>query len=102
MIISRTHLQTCAHLDFFSSLPVWRKYQGPISEYFAMTRFCSFTKPKPALTVPLICTNMADEMAKALVAKPGGDTIFGKIIRKEIPATLLHEDDLVCIQHFNS
>ncbi|KAL3050577.1 hypothetical protein OYC64_012577 [Pagothenia borchgrevinki] len=39
---------------------------------------------------------MADEMAKAQVAKPGGDTIFGKIIRKEIPATLLHEDDL-CI-----
>jgi histidine triad (HIT) family protein len=24
---------------------------------------------------------------------PGGDTIFGKIIRKEIPATIVYEDD---------
>merc|ERR1712035_303411 len=40
-----------------------------------------------------ICANMADETAKAQVAKPGGDTIFGKIIRKEIPANLLYEDD---------
>ncbi|KAM8858698.1 adenosine 5'-monophosphoramidase HINT1 [Spinachia spinachia] len=36
---------------------------------------------------------MADEMAKAQAAQPGGDTIFGKIIRKEIPVQLLHEDD---------
>uniref|UniRef100_A0A665WVK1 HIT domain-containing protein n=1 Tax=Echeneis naucrates TaxID=173247 RepID=A0A665WVK1_ECHNA len=27
------------------------------------------------------------------IAQPGGDTIFGKIIRKEIPATLIYEDD---------
>lgn len=39
---------------------------------------------------------MADETAKAQVAKPGGDTIFGKIVRKEIPANFLYEDDLVC------
>ncbi|XP_068424830.1 adenosine 5'-monophosphoramidase HINT1 [Clinocottus analis] len=36
---------------------------------------------------------MADEMAKAQAAQPGGDTIFGKIIRKEIPVQLLYEDD---------
>ncbi|BFZ14070.1 hypothetical protein BsWGS_17109 [Bradybaena similaris] len=30
------------------------------------------------------------------MASAGGDTIFGKIIRREIPADLLHEDDL-CI-----
>ncbi|XP_072246824.1 adenosine 5'-monophosphoramidase HINT1 [Leuresthes tenuis] len=36
---------------------------------------------------------MADETAKAQTAKPGGDTIFGKIIRKEIPAKLIYEDD---------
>merc|ERR1719498_217972 len=36
---------------------------------------------------------MADEAAKAQVAQPGGDTIFGKICRKEIPANLIHEDD---------
>ncbi|XP_010891934.1 histidine triad nucleotide-binding protein 1 [Esox lucius] len=36
---------------------------------------------------------MADEIAKAQVAQAGGDTIFGKIIRKEIPANILFEDD---------
>ncbi|XP_036053586.1 histidine triad nucleotide-binding protein 1 [Onychomys torridus] len=36
---------------------------------------------------------MADEIAKAQVAQPGGDTIFGKIIRKEIPAKIIFEDD---------
>lgn len=33
------------------------------------------------------------EIAKAQVAQAGGDTIFGKIIRKEIPAKILFEDD---------
>ncbi|XP_070772234.1 adenosine 5'-monophosphoramidase HINT1 [Enoplosus armatus] len=37
---------------------------------------------------------MADETAKAQAAKPGGDTIFGKIVRKEIPANIIYEDDL--------
>uniref|UniRef100_A0A8C7QRF5 Uncharacterized protein n=1 Tax=Oncorhynchus mykiss TaxID=8022 RepID=A0A8C7QRF5_ONCMY len=32
------------------------------------------------------------DSAKAQVAQPGGDTIFGKIIRKEIPAKILFED----------
>ncbi|MBN3294292.1 HINT1 protein, partial [Polypterus senegalus] len=36
---------------------------------------------------------MADEVTKAQVAQPGGDTIFGKIIRKEIPAKIFYEDD---------
>ncbi|XP_072570885.1 adenosine 5'-monophosphoramidase HINT1 [Paramormyrops kingsleyae] len=36
---------------------------------------------------------MADEIAKAQTAKPGGDTIFGKIIRKEISANVFYEDD---------
>ena len=36
---------------------------------------------------------MADEIAKAQVARPGGDTIFRKIIRKEIPAKIIYEDD---------
>ncbi|XP_035519067.1 histidine triad nucleotide-binding protein 1 [Morone saxatilis] len=36
---------------------------------------------------------MADETAKAQAAQPGGDTIFGKIVRKEIPANLIYEDD---------
>ncbi|XP_053557625.1 adenosine 5'-monophosphoramidase HINT1 [Bombina bombina] len=36
---------------------------------------------------------MADEISKAQAAKPGGDTIFGKIIRKEIPANIFYEDE---------
>lgn len=34
-----------------------------------------------------------DEVAKAQTAKPGGDTIFGKILRKEIPCKFIHEDE---------
>ncbi|XP_040131207.1 adenosine 5'-monophosphoramidase HINT1 [Ictidomys tridecemlineatus] len=37
---------------------------------------------------------MADEIAKAQVAQPSdGDTIFEKIIHKEIPAKIIFEDD---------
>ena len=35
---------------------------------------------------------MADEIAKAQVARPGGDTIFNKINRNEIPAKIIYED----------
>ena len=38
---------------------------------------------------------MASEVEKAQSAKPGGDTIFGKIIRGEIPVDFLHQDDQV-------
>mmetsp|Transcript_31338 Transcript_31338/g.68537 ORF Transcript_31338/g.68537 Transcript_31338/m.68537 type:complete len:150 (+) Transcript_31338:1-450(+) len=40
--------------------------------------------------------DMSSEVAAAQAAKPGGDTIFGKIIRKEIPADIVFEDD-VCV-----
>lgn len=36
---------------------------------------------------------MTDEVTKARQATSGGDTIFGKIIRKEIPAKIFYEDD---------
>ena len=49
---------------------------------------------KRALFLPTI-RKMSDEAAKAELAKPGGDTIFGKIIRKEIPAKIIYEDDQV-------
>ena len=38
---------------------------------------------------------MASEVEKAQSAKPGGDTIFGKIIRGEIPTNFLYQDDQV-------
>ncbi len=40
-------------------------------------------------------TTMSSEVEKAQTAVPGGDTIFGKIIRKEIPAKIIYEDDEV-------
>ncbi|XP_053976974.1 adenosine 5'-monophosphoramidase HINT1 isoform X1 [Hylaeus anthracinus] len=36
---------------------------------------------------------MATEVEKAQAAAPGGDTIFGKILRKEIPCNFIYEDD---------
>ncbi|XP_015609385.1 histidine triad nucleotide-binding protein 1 [Cephus cinctus] len=35
---------------------------------------------------------MASEVEKAQSALPGGDTIFGKILRKEIPCKFIYED----------
>lgn len=37
----------------------------------------------------------SDEVKKAQEAQPGGDTIFGKILRKEIPCEFIYEDDQV-------
>ncbi|XP_003747834.1 histidine triad nucleotide-binding protein 1 [Galendromus occidentalis] len=36
---------------------------------------------------------MADEVSKAQTAQPEVDTIFGKIIRGEIPTEFIYEDD---------
>lgn len=36
---------------------------------------------------------MANEEQKAQLATPGGDTIFGKILRGEIPTKFIYEDD---------
>lgn len=38
---------------------------------------------------------MADEVQLAQNAQGGDDTIFGKILRKEIPCKFIYEDDLV-------
>lgn len=37
----------------------------------------------------------SDEVQKAQGAQVGGDTIFGKILRKEIPCNFIYEDDQV-------
>ncbi|XP_065076305.1 adenosine 5'-monophosphoramidase HINT1 [Ochlerotatus camptorhynchus] len=43
---------------------------------------------------------MSDEVAKAQVAdSTDGDTIFGKIIRKEIPCKFIYEDDKTVAFH---
>lgn len=38
---------------------------------------------------------MASEVEKAQTAVAGGDTIFGKILRREIPCKFIYEDDKV-------
>lgn len=40
---------------------------------------------------------MSNEQERAQSAKAGEDTIFAKIIRKEIPAKVVFEDDNVII-----
>lgn len=45
---------------------------------------------------------MSDEVEKASTASPGGDTIFGKILRKEIPCDFIYEDDRVSMINMSS
>lgn len=40
-------------------------------------------------------TFLSDEAKKAQTASPTEDTIFGKIVRKEIPIDFLYEDEQV-------
>ena len=40
-------------------------------------------------------TKMTDEVSLAQNAQAGGDTIFMKIVRKEIPAKIIFEDEQV-------
>ena len=42
----------------------------------------------------------AGEVEKAMAARPGGDTIFGKIVRGEIPTKFIHDDERVCSKTF--
>lgn len=73
---------------------------GPGAGLAARSRLCPLPllPPPPELLPRRRCGReaaMADEIAKAQAARPGGDTIFGKIIRKEIPAKIIFEDDQV-------
>jgi len=42
---------------------------------------------------------MSDEASKAQTSKPGGDTIFGKIVRGEIPSKKIYEDEYAFAFH---
>lgn len=52
----------------------------------------------PERLLHLHLRRMSSEVAKSQTAVAGGDTIFGKIARKEIPAKIIYEDDHV--SHF--
>ncbi len=51
--------------------------------------------PRLSLYRPLYTTtlNMSDEVTKAQSAVDSGDTIFGKMLRGDIPVKFIHEDD---------
>ncbi|XP_067143023.1 adenosine 5'-monophosphoramidase HINT1 [Centruroides vittatus] len=57
----------------------------------AFTRIFSLLRPRVQLLVRN--KNMASEVSKAQQAVPSGDTIFGKILRKEIPCNFIYEDE---------
>lgn len=44
---------------------------------------------------------MSDEVKLAQEAHAGEDTIFGKILRKEIPCTFIYEDEQVTAPQFH-
>jgi hypothetical protein len=48
-----------------------------------------------ALYTSRYLSKMTDEVNLAQTAKIGGDTIFGRIIRKEVPAKIIYEDEQV-------
>uniref|UniRef100_A0AC34R3E5 HIT domain-containing protein n=1 Tax=Panagrolaimus sp. JU765 TaxID=591449 RepID=A0AC34R3E5_9BILA len=62
----------------------------------SISRVSVFFKPSASF---LPSRRMATEVEKAQSAKSTGDTIFGKIIRKEIPAKIIYEDDHVLAFH---
>ncbi|XP_063702982.1 adenosine 5'-monophosphoramidase HINT1 [Culicoides brevitarsis] len=53
----------------------------------------------PSINRLLSLRKMSDEVQKAQDAAEGGDTIFGKILRKEIPCNFIYEDDLAVAFH---
>ena len=80
---------------------VGRGCQGPIGgpngEASELASFTCYTAAQQTLAVlepTLMNTNALAPHIFALRTPPaqGGDTIFGKIIRKEIPANIVHED----------
>lgn len=63
-----------------------------------MLRVNSFINILPSVCqYNLSSLKMTTEQEKAQIAKPGGDTIFGKIIRKEIPTKIIFEDENVSL-----
>lgn len=77
-------------LNFVSLIQI-----GNLSKCGHRTSAYSFTK----ISIPRL--RMSDEVEKASIAVPGvGDTIFGKILKKEIPCSFIYEDDRVSIIYY--
>lgn len=66
-------------------------YFVPLSVYFLT--FLAICYSDDVTTTP--APEMANEVQLAQNAQQSGDTIFGKILRKEIPCNFIYEDNLV-------
>jgi len=64
-----------------------------------LCRSCPMLVTSASTLVRTQSCSMSSEVSKAQSASPGGDTIFGKIIRKEIPAKIVYEDETVLAFH---
>ena len=67
------------------------------SQKLAMLKRIAFSSSRNFLFLNSRAQRMAssDEVQKAQSVQPGGDTIFGKILRKEIPCEFIYEDEKV-------
>lgn len=64
-----------------------------IRNILKITANSSRTLSLPGRTFTFNRMASSDEVSKAQTAQSGGDTIFGKILRKEIPCEFIYEDD---------
>ena len=62
-----------------------------------LLRHISTRNSQSKYLVSTVIRKMASEVEKAQTAKPAEDTIFGKILRKEIPCKFIYEDDQVSL-----
>uniref|UniRef100_A0AC34FD60 HIT domain-containing protein n=1 Tax=Panagrolaimus sp. ES5 TaxID=591445 RepID=A0AC34FD60_9BILA len=77
-----------------------RTLRKQFSVIFSTTHLCRPTNIGVNFKPILVNRTMASEVEKAQTATPGGeDTIFGKIIRKEIPAKIIFEDEHILAFH---
>lgn len=80
-----TKIENCMNFNQKSSSLI--QICSNLSEYDFQTSTCNYAKTSQPRF------KRSDEVKKALVASPGGNTVFGKIIRKEIPCNFIYEDD---------
>ena len=67
----------------------------PIHKFAKNSFFRHNFYPIVAHTSKRLMSDEVEKAQKAQIPKKGGDTIFGKIVRKELPANIIYEDDEV-------
>ena len=75
------------------------KTKTNFSENLAYTIYAETPHPRPRLGFPLETHNASWVWFRYPPKMAEGDSIFSKIIRREIPSEFLHEDEQVCYSH---